>query len=215
MQAVVERFGCASRPLPRTGSRSLRIGPGYNSTSLLEASDGRVLGAAEADEDLSVDSEMEADVRIDTPPDTGSETSATVEASTESTPDSEPIRLTAEHNPQRERTGVLLINLGTPDEPSVPAVRRFLAEFLSDARVIDVAPWLRFPLVYGAILPFRPFQSAQAYRKIWGDLGSPLMAHTLTFAERMRRALGSGYVVEIGMRYGSPSIPRALEQLVA
>jgi protoporphyrin/coproporphyrin ferrochelatase len=124
-------------------------------------------------------------------------------------------RLTAERNPTSERSGVLLINLGTPDAPSVSAVRRYLHEFLSDPRVLDMTAWKRWLLLYGVVLPVRPYRSARAYRKVWTDLGSPLLMHSRAFAESLRDVLGPGFAVEVGMTYGQPSIERALDRLVA
>ncbi len=121
----------------------------------------------------------------------------------------------AERNPVRERTGVLLINLGTPEAPSVSAVRRYLREFLSDPRVLDMPAWSRWLLLYTVVLPVRPFRSARAYRKVWTDLGSPLLKHSRAFAERLRERLGPSFAVEIGMTYGEPSIDAALERLAA
>jgi ferrochelatase len=110
--------------------------------------------------------------------------------------------------------GVLLANLGTPDSPQVPDVRRYLREFLSDPRVIDINPVLLLNLV---ILPLRPAKSARAYQAIWGDAqtGSPLLFHSRGLTDGVRAALGPGYVVELGMRYGAPSIPSALARLQA
>ncbi len=112
-------------------------------------------------------------------------------------------------------TGVLLINLGTPDSPRVPDVRRYLREFLSDPRVIDLNPVGRWLLLNLVILPFRPAKSAAAYQTIWGADGSPLLAHSVRLTEGVRAALGPGHVVELAMRYGSPSIPSALAKLEA
>jgi protoporphyrin/coproporphyrin ferrochelatase len=116
-----------------------------------------------------------------------------------------------------DRTAVLLANLGTPDSPSVSDVRRYLREFLSDPRVIDIHPVARWILLNLIILPFRPAKSARAYQSIWGEAetGSPLLFHSRGLAEGVRRALGDQYVVELGMRYGSPSIPSALAKLKA
>jgi ferrochelatase len=108
-------------------------------------------------------------------------------------------------------TGLLLINLGTPDAPESSAVRRYLREFLSDPRVIDINALGRFLLLELFILPFRPARSAEAYRKIWSDRGSPLLFHSRDLAERVRERLGSRWHVELAMRYGSPSIPAAME----
>jgi ferrochelatase len=107
--------------------------------------------------------------------------------------------------------GVLLINLGSPDAPSVPAVRRYLNEFLMDPYVIDV-PWvLRRLIVSATVLPFRPKRSAHAYRSIWRDDGSPLIANTRAFATRLAEILE--LPIAVGMRYGSPSIADGLEEL--
>ncbi len=109
-------------------------------------------------------------------------------------------------------TGLLLVNLGTPDEPQAKAVRRYLREFLSDPRVIDINPVGRAALLNLFILPFRPKKSAAAYRQVWTDRGSPLLSHSvdLTFAVQARLP---GWAVELGMRYGAPSIESALTRL--
>jgi len=114
-------------------------------------------------------------------------------------------------------TAVLLLNLGTPDSPAVADVRRYLREFLSDPRVLDLNPVGRWMLLNLIILPFRPAKSARAYQSIWGegDNGSPLLFHSRGLTEGVRGALGPDYVVELGMRYGSPSIPSALTKLLA
>ena len=111
--------------------------------------------------------------------------------------------------------GVLLINLGTPDAPETGAVRRYLREFLSDPRVLDIPPVGRAALLYGVILPFRPQKSAEAYRKIWMPQGSPLLVHGQALANRLQDALGPAWAVELGMRYGRPSLASALERLRA
>jgi ferrochelatase len=110
--------------------------------------------------------------------------------------------------------GVLLVNLGTPDSARVPDVRRYLREFLSDPRVIDIHPVGRWLLLNLIILPFRPAKSARAYQSIWGD-GSPLLTHSRHLTEAVQRALGPAYLVELAMRYGAPSIPDALARLQA
>ena len=109
--------------------------------------------------------------------------------------------------------GLLLINLGTPDEPTSPAVRRYLRQFLSDPRVIDIPAAARAALLNLVILPRRPAQSAAAYRSIWTERGSPLLFHSEDLAEAVRARLGSTWRVAIGMRYGSPSIASALDTL--
>ncbi len=111
--------------------------------------------------------------------------------------------------------GVLLLQLGTPDSASTRDVRRYLSEFLSDPRVMDVPTPVRWLLLNAVILPFRPRKSAEAYQKIWTDDGSPLLVHTEALATAVQDELGDGYIVEFGMRYGSPSIADALDRLTA
>jgi ferrochelatase len=109
------------------------------------------------------------------------------------------------------KQGVLLVNLGSPDSPSVPDVRRYLREFLMDGRVLD-APWpIRFGVVHFAILPSRPKESAEAYHKIWTPEGSPLVVTS----RQVRAALAARITVpvELAMRYQNPSIPDALSRL--
>ncbi len=115
--------------------------------------------------------------------------------------------------PRPGRTGVLIVNLGTPDAPETGPVRRYLREFLSDPRVIDMNPVGRALLLNLVILPFRPRKSAEAYRLVWGEQGSPLLAHGIALADALRERLGPGIPVELGMRYGRPSIARALARL--
>ncbi len=112
------------------------------------------------------------------------------------------------------KKGVLLINLGTPDQPRTPEVRRYLRQFLSDPRVIDIHPILRWLLVQGVILPLRSPKSAKQYRSIWFDQGSPLLVNTKALAEKVEKQLGEGFVVEVGMRYGNPSIESAIQKLI-
>lgn len=111
------------------------------------------------------------------------------------------------------RYGVLLINLGTPDAPEVPEVRRYLDEFLSDPRVLDIAPLARWLLLHLVILRTRPRESAAAYRKIWTDRGSPLLYHSLDLVEKVQQVLGEAVHVELAMRYQNPSIASALGRL--
>ena len=108
-------------------------------------------------------------------------------------------------------TGVLLVNLGTPDAAEVGAVRRYLAEFLSDPRVIEVPRVVWFCILHGFILRVRPRRSARAYQKIWEE-GSPLLLHTLEQASALHECLG-GVHVEPAMRYGRPSVQDGLERL--
>jgi ferrochelatase len=110
------------------------------------------------------------------------------------------------------RTGILLINLGTPDAPDPASVRRYLREFLSDPRVIDIHPIGRALLLNLIILPFRPKRSAAAYQKIWTAEGSPLLLHSRALAAALRERMPE-YPVELAMRYGSPAIEPALTRL--
>jgi ferrochelatase len=112
------------------------------------------------------------------------------------------------------KTGVLLINLGTPDAPEPAAVRRYLAEFLSDRMVVDLPPLLWQPILRAAILPFRPRRTAEAYRLIWTEEGSPLAAFTKRQRRALQERLGSDFIVDYAMRYGTPAIASAVEGLV-
>jgi ferrochelatase len=108
---------------------------------------------------------------------------------------------------------VLLLNLGTPNSPSVSDVRRYLREFLSDPRVIDIPALPRWLLLNGVILPFRPRTSAKAYQQVWTREGSPLLVHSRGLTHGVAKRLGEGFVVELAMRYGEPSISGAIERL--
>ena len=128
------------------------------------------------------------------------------------------------HHPIRESPrksastdiAVLLLNLGTPAAPTPRAVRRYLAEFLGDARVIDYPRWLWLPLLYGVILRLRPRRSARAYAKIWTPLGSPLLVHSRALAEKLANACaGEGMRVALAMRYGEPATAVVVERLLA
>jgi len=110
-------------------------------------------------------------------------------------------------------TGVLLVNLGTPDSPHPSDVRRYLREFLSDPRVLDIPSVPRKLLLETAILPFRPRASGAAYAKVWQPEGSPLLVHGRALRDALADELGPAFVVALGMRYGKPSIASALEQL--
>ena len=113
------------------------------------------------------------------------------------------------------RIGVLLINLGTPDAPEPGAVRRYLAEFLSDPRVVEIPRWAWKPILHGVILRTRPKKSAHAYRQVWTEEGSPLAAITRRQAEALQDRLGANAIVDFAMRYGQPEIARSIENLQA
>lgn len=110
------------------------------------------------------------------------------------------------------RTGVLLVNLGSPDSPSVPDVRRYLKEFLNDPFVINIPSLIRYFLVNGIILNTRPKKSAEAYSKVWMKEGSPLLFHTRNLTDKVRAKLQ--IPVEFGMRYGKPSIRSGIQKLL-
>lgn len=116
-------------------------------------------------------------------------------------------------NVNDRRWGLLLVNIGTPDAPEPGAVRRYLAEFLSDRRVIDLPSISRWLLVHAIVLPFRSGRSSEAYRKIWTERGSPLLVHGQDLATALEQRLS--VPVRVGMRYGRPSIASALGELRA
>lgn len=113
------------------------------------------------------------------------------------------------------RVGVLLVNLGTPDAPDARSVRRYLAEFLSDRRVVEIPQILWQPILCGIILTTRPKKSAHAYSQVWTEEGSPLAAITRRQAGALQAALGEGVRVEHAMRYGRPAIPATLDAMFA
>ena len=112
------------------------------------------------------------------------------------------------------RVGVLVVNLGTPDAPQPGPVKRYLAEFLSDKRVVEIPAIAWQPILRGIILNTRPKKSAHAYRQVWTEEGSPLAVITRAQAEAMQARLGDGVRVDWAMRYGTPSIPERLEALM-
>jgi ferrochelatase len=114
-----------------------------------------------------------------------------------------------------EKTGVLLLNLGTPRSPRPAHVRAYLREFLSDPRVLDMPAIVRWPLVNLVIAPFRAPRSAELYRKIWGPEGSPQLVHGEALAAALEAELGPSHSVRLGMRYGQPSLETALGSLLA
>ncbi len=118
-----------------------------------------------------------------------------------------------------EKTGILLVNLGTPDAPDTASVRRYLAEFLWDPRVIEVARPLWWLILHGVILRIRPRKSAEAYAKVWSEEGSPLLSISkrqhAAFQHELGERMGHDIPVALGMRYGNPSIASALAELRA
>jgi ferrochelatase len=113
------------------------------------------------------------------------------------------------------KLGVLLINLGTPDGPDARSVKRYLAEFLSDRRVVEIPPILWQPILRGIILTTRPKKSAHAYSQVWREDGSPLAAITRLQAAALKDAFGPGVIVDWAMRYGNPAIADRLAALKA
>jgi ferrochelatase len=121
----------------------------------------------------------------------------------------------SEHPPVKHGgVGVLLVNLGTPDAPDPRAVRRYLAEFLSDRRVVEIPPALWQPILRGLVLTTRPKKSAHAYRQVWTEAGSPLAAITVEQADKLQARLGNAVNVAYAMRYGTPGIATELQKLV-
>lgn len=117
-----------------------------------------------------------------------------------------------------QSTGIVLVNLGTPEAPTTAAVRSYLRQFLSDTRVVEIPRAAWWPILHGVILPFRPAKSAKKYASVWTDQGSPLMVHTVAQAQGLARGLAErGHQVHVmhAMRYGSPSIPSVLNELKA
>lgn len=111
------------------------------------------------------------------------------------------------------KTGIILINTGSTAAPKVPETRAYLRQFLSDPRIIDLPAWKRWAIVNLFILPFRPKRTAEAYRAVWTERGSPLIA----LSEDLRDALAArmpDYVVRIGMAYGAPSLPSVMDELM-
>ncbi len=115
------------------------------------------------------------------------------------------------------KTTVLLVNLGSPDDTSIPAVRRYLAEFLSDKRVIDLPRWQWLPILHGIILRTRPKKTAAAYRSVWTDEGSPLVATTIKQKNKLQQRFtdADNVTVRYAMRYGNPAIGDVLDEIIA
>ncbi|WOT06429.1 ferrochelatase [Shewanella youngdeokensis] len=115
--------------------------------------------------------------------------------------------------------GVLLVNLGTPDSPTAPDVKKFLKQFLSDPRVVDISPWIWKPILNGIILNTRPAKVAKLYESIWWEQGSPLMVISQRqrdkLAQSLHASMGVEVPVELGMSYGNPSLESGLSKLKA
>ena len=120
-------------------------------------------------------------------------------------------------NRPSELPGLLVSNLGTPDAPTAPALRRYLGEFLADPDVVTLPRLLWWPILHGLVLRTRPAKSAEAYARIWAPAGSPLLVHTRTIAAALGTELatrtGNPWPLALGMRYGKPSLHAALAEL--
>lgn len=124
--------------------------------------------------------------------------------------------LPQDHQPVASRKiGVLIVNLGTPDAPTAAAVKRYLAEFLSDRRVVEIPPLVWQPILRGIILNTRPKKSAHAYQLVWTDRGSPLAVNTADTATALNGVFGETVMVDWAMRYGNPAIGTRLAALKA
>ena len=124
-------------------------------------------------------------------------------------------QLPVDHPPVKSgRVGVMLVNLGTPDAPDAKSVKRYLAEFLSDRRVVEIPAIAWQPILRGIILNTRPKKSAHAYSQVWSEEGSPLAAITARQARALQAQLGEGVQVDWAMRYGNPSISERLTAMM-
>ena len=115
---------------------------------------------------------------------------------------------------QSDDVAVVLINLGTPDAPEPGAVRRYLGEFLTDRRVVELPPWLWRPILYGFVLRTRPRKSAHAYKQVWTEQGSPLAAFSQRQAAALRERMPD-VPIGLAMRYGNPGIESVLTRLAS
>ena len=113
----------------------------------------------------------------------------------------------------KPKTGILLVNLGTPDSPSVKDVRIYLREFLNDPRVIDIPAIARFFLVNFIIVPFRAPKSAKIYKELWTENGSPILFYGRSVQKKLKQALGDNFDVELAMRYQNPGLDEVLTQM--
>ena len=111
------------------------------------------------------------------------------------------------------KEAILLINLGTPDEPTPSKVGKYLTQFLNDRRVIDINTFGRYLLVNLRIVPFRKYKSAKLYQNIWTKEGSPLLLNSIALKEKLQEQVGDRYIVELAMRYQKPGIKTVLEKL--
>jgi protoporphyrin/coproporphyrin ferrochelatase len=113
----------------------------------------------------------------------------------------------------KAKYGLVVTNIGTPNTPTAKDVGTYLSEFLMDPQVLRIPALFRFLLVRGIIVPFRASKSAEKYKKVWTEQGSPLMQHSKDFVGALQESLGSEWIVELGMRYGTPNFEQACDQL--
>jgi len=113
----------------------------------------------------------------------------------------------------KPQTAIILINIGSPDSPHISSVRKYLKEFLTDKRVIEMPALFRYLLVYGIIAPFRSPKSAKKYREVWTDSGSPLMVHSQNLQQDLQDNIGDKSDVYLAMRYGNPGIKVILKEI--
>jgi len=130
------------------------------------------------------------------------------------------MKKTAVFNHQHQpKVGILLANLGTPDAPEAPALRRYLKQFLSDRRVVEIPRAIWWLILNGVILNIRPKKSAEKYAQVWTNEGSPLLAHARKQTQLLQgflsQRIASPFAVELGMSYGNPSMASAIEKLTA
>eukprot|EP00184_Porphyridium_aerugineum_P000704 CAMPEP_0184696464 /NCGR_PEP_ID=MMETSP0313-20130426/3746_1 /TAXON_ID=2792 /ORGANISM="Porphyridium aerugineum, Strain SAG 1380-2" /LENGTH=380 /DNA_ID=CAMNT_0027155093 /DNA_START=238 /DNA_END=1380 /DNA_ORIENTATION=+ len=117
------------------------------------------------------------------------------------------------HKPFRGKTGIVLVNIGTPESTAENDVREYLRDFLGDKRVVDINPFVKFVLLNMVILPFRPKKSAEAYKRIWNDArGSPLLYHTEDLKKKLEFLLGDKFMIQIGMQFKQPNLIQAFEK---
>ena len=114
---------------------------------------------------------------------------------------------------QEEKIGILIANLGTPQEPSPKAVKKYLRQFLSDPRVIELSKFIWFFILNFIVLVVRPKKSAQKYKKIWTKQGSPLLVNCQNLLKKLKKKFSKNYIFVLGMTYGEPSIKKALDFL--
>ncbi len=122
--------------------------------------------------------------------------------------------MTLPRTPEETKTGVLLVNLGSPDAPTRPALRRYLREFLSDPRVVKIPRFIWWLILNLLVLPFRPRKSTKAYKKIWTAKGSPLVVTSTSLGKEIAEQVDDNIHVEVAMRYGKPSIRSKLDSLI-